>query len=269
MPWQVQLPVDERPPLGAGVGQEHPQLAVVDLAGGARVLALDPDRGRALLEEPGLIHHQHRARVAEVLDHIAAQVVPDQLRIPAGRGQQSLHPVRGALPGMLGQLPAVLATHVAYQPTQIRQHPPTRLGAGEPTADPGVQRLQPCRPRLYFLDLYCRLVDFRHVPRPPGARRCRRHPGRRAGTLPHDKCGWSIRSSAVTIPWRPRCLTRPFETGLSRLPERQPKTRAGSWRVSVPFTMTGTPRPAEATASCCSITASLLLSTPSLLPPST
>jgi uncharacterized protein len=31
------------------------------------------------------------------------------------------------------------------------------------------------------------------VPCPPRARRCRHHPGRRAGTLPHDKCGWSIR----------------------------------------------------------------------------
>jgi hypothetical protein len=67
---QVQLPVDHRPPLAAGVGQEHAQLAVVDLAGGARVLALHSHRGRALLEEPGLVHHQHRARVAQVLDHL-------------------------------------------------------------------------------------------------------------------------------------------------------------------------------------------------------
>jgi site-specific DNA recombinase len=175
---QVQLPVDERPPLGAGVSKKDAQLAVVDLAGGARVLALDPDRGRALLEEPGLVHHQHRRRVAQVLDHIAAQVVPDQIRVPVGGGQQPLHPVRGGLASMLGQLPTVLATHVANQPTQIRQHPPPWLGADEPTRDPGVQRLQPRRPPPYFLDLCCRLVGLRHGPLPswrsaPGPTRTR------------------------------------------------------------------------------------------------
>ncbi len=103
---QVQLPVDHRPPLGAGVGQEHAQLAVVDLAGGARVLALDPHRGRALLEKPRLVDHQHPAGVAEVLDDVAAQVVADQVRVPVGGGEQPPHAVWGALAGVLGQLPA-------------------------------------------------------------------------------------------------------------------------------------------------------------------
>ena len=62
---QVQLPVDQRPPPWAGVGEEHPDLAVLDPPGGARVLALHPGRLGALLEEPGLIHHQHPARVAQ------------------------------------------------------------------------------------------------------------------------------------------------------------------------------------------------------------
>jgi hypothetical protein len=106
------------------------------------------------------------ARVAQVLDHIAAQVVADQVRVPPGGGQQPLHPVRGALPGMLGQLSAILAAHVAQQPRQIRQHAPARLDAGEPTADPGVQRLQPGRPRLYFLNLCCRPIGVRHGPSP-------------------------------------------------------------------------------------------------------
>ena len=105
---QVQLPVDHRPPLGAGVGQEHAQLAVVDLAGGARVLALDPHRGRALLEKPRLVDHQHPAGVAEVLDDVAAQVVADQVRVPVGGGEQPPHAVWGALAGVLGQLPADL-----------------------------------------------------------------------------------------------------------------------------------------------------------------
>ena len=49
---QVQLPVDECPPPGAGVGQEHAELAVVDLAGGARVLALDPTEVVPFLRKP-------------------------------------------------------------------------------------------------------------------------------------------------------------------------------------------------------------------------
>ena len=158
---QVQLPVDHRPALSAGVGQEDAELAVVDLAGGARVLALDPDRGGALLEEPRLVGHQHRVRVAQVLDHVGAQVVADQLRVPVGGGQQPLHAVGGALAGVLGQLPAVLAAHVAQQAAQVGQRPPAWLGADKPSRDAGVQGVQPGRPCLDFLDV-CRLVGLQH-----------------------------------------------------------------------------------------------------------
>jgi len=61
---QVQLPVDESVPVSAGVGQEHADLTVLDPPGRARVLPLDPGRLGALLEEPGLIHDQHRIEVA-------------------------------------------------------------------------------------------------------------------------------------------------------------------------------------------------------------
>ena len=162
---QVQLSVDERPPFGASVGEEDAELAVVDLSGGARVLALHPHRGGALLEEPGLVGHQHSARVAQVLDYISAQVVADQIRVPVGGGQQPLHPIRGGLASVLGQLPAVLATHVAEQPAQIGEHAPAWLCAGEPTRDPGVQRPKPRRPPLDLLDS-C-LVGLRHVLPPP------------------------------------------------------------------------------------------------------
>jgi hypothetical protein len=58
-----------------------------------------------------------------VLDHLGAPVVADQIRIPVSRCQQPLHAIRGALAGVLGQLPAILAPHLAEQATQIRQHP--------------------------------------------------------------------------------------------------------------------------------------------------
>jgi hypothetical protein len=65
---------------------------------------------------------------------------------------------------MLGQPPTVLTPDRAEQATQVGQHPPARLGPGEPTRDAGVQRLQPSRPRLYFLDVCCRLIGLRHGP---------------------------------------------------------------------------------------------------------
>jgi hypothetical protein len=49
---QVQLPVDERPPLGAGVSEKDAELAVVDLAGRARILPLDPYQVVPFFEKP-------------------------------------------------------------------------------------------------------------------------------------------------------------------------------------------------------------------------
>ena len=64
---QVELAVDQRPTTDRGVGQEHPELTVVDLPGGAGVLALHPGRAHALLDEPGLVDDEHPGRrVAEV-----------------------------------------------------------------------------------------------------------------------------------------------------------------------------------------------------------
>ena len=110
----------------------------------------------ALLQEPGFVHYQHRGGVAQVLDHVAAQVVADQIRIPVGGGHEPLHAVWGALAGVLGQLPAVLARYVAEQAAQVGQRPLARLGADKPPCDPGVQGIQPSRPCLDFLDV-CRL----------------------------------------------------------------------------------------------------------------
>jgi hypothetical protein len=57
---------------------------------------------------PTPVHHQHRATIAQVLDHVGAQVIADQVRVPVGGGKQPLQPIGGALAGVLGQLPADL-----------------------------------------------------------------------------------------------------------------------------------------------------------------
>jgi hypothetical protein len=99
-----------------------------------------------------------------VLHDIGAQVIADQVGVPFGGGHEPLHPIGGALPGVLSQLPTVLASDRTEQAAQVGQHPPAWLGAGKPTPDPGVQGLQPSRPGPYFLNLCCRLVGLRHGP---------------------------------------------------------------------------------------------------------
>jgi hypothetical protein len=155
---QVQLSVHQRPPLSAGIGEEDPDLAVLDATGRARVLALHPRRLAALLEKAGLIYHQHPAGVAQVLHDVGAHVIAQRLWVPAGGGQQPLHPIGGGLPGVLGQLPAVLAFHVTEQAAQEPSDPPADLRAGKPGADPLHQPLELRRPAL---DL------GQHAPPPP------------------------------------------------------------------------------------------------------
>ena len=54
---------------------------------------------------------------------------------PAVAVQQALHPVRGGIPNLLGQLPAVLPFHLAQQSSQIIQCPPSWLRPPEPAGD--------------------------------------------------------------------------------------------------------------------------------------
>ena len=75
---QVQLSVNHRMPAAAGVHQVDRDLGVLDPPGGAGVLALYPNGSGALLEVAGLVHHQHRPRIAQVLHEVGADVVADR-----------------------------------------------------------------------------------------------------------------------------------------------------------------------------------------------
>ena len=55
----------------------------------------------ALLDEPGLIDHQHAAGRAEMPDHIGPHVVTDPVVVPGGPVEEPLHPVRRRIPGRL------------------------------------------------------------------------------------------------------------------------------------------------------------------------
>jgi hypothetical protein len=144
--------------VAAGIGQEHPDLAVLDPPGRTRVLALHPGGLGALLEEPGLVHDQHRPRIAEVLGDVVPQIIPDLVGVPAGMVEPSLHPIWGRRAGLLGQLPAVLALDTGKQATQERSCLTADLHPVEPRRDPLAQRPQLGRPFLHLRDLGLHLL---------------------------------------------------------------------------------------------------------------
>jgi hypothetical protein len=77
-----------------------------------------------------LIHDQHRIPVREVTDRPGRCDVQDPLVIPDRTRQQMLQPVRPAMPGRLGDRPAVMIF-------QLHQQPADHLAAGLPGLPPG------------------------------------------------------------------------------------------------------------------------------------
>jgi hypothetical protein len=129
-------------PAAAGVDQVDPDLGVLDAPGGAGVLAFDPDGLGALLEVAGLVHHQHRLVLAQVLDHVVAEVVADLVVVPHRPGEQVLHPVGVGVAGVLGERPAVLARQIGQQATHERPGPPPKVRPPKPAGDPAQQLVQ-------------------------------------------------------------------------------------------------------------------------------
>jgi hypothetical protein len=150
---QVQFPVDQRPSARARVGREHTDLAVVDLPGGAGVLPGDARGGLTLLDEAGVVDDQHVAALAEVFEDVVAHVVADPVGIPGGRAEQVLEPIRGRVPGVLGNLPGVLSLHRTEQTTYVIVRMSPWFYSAEPSRDTREQLLELPRPGLE-LDRY-------------------------------------------------------------------------------------------------------------------
>ena len=123
-------------PARAGVGQVDRDLGVLDPPGGAGVLALDPDRARALLQVAGLVDHQHRVAVSEAGGDVVAQVIADPVGVPRGSAEQVLHAVRVRVAGVFGDAPAVLPRQVSQQPEQEPAGAAAGLHPGEPPGHP-------------------------------------------------------------------------------------------------------------------------------------
>jgi hypothetical protein len=71
--------------------------------------------------------------------------------IPAHARKKILYPVGRAIPGALGQLPAVLALHRSKQALQIGPYPPARLNPAKTRRDLLDQRIQLTRPIDSFI----------------------------------------------------------------------------------------------------------------------
>jgi hypothetical protein len=120
---QVQSPVDEGVAVPGHVGGEDPDLAVGDLARRAGVLAGHAAGGLALLEEAGLVDHQHRPRVGQRLQRVAAHQVAERVRLPAAAAEDRLLPPGAGIAGRLGPHPPGLAP---LGPQQAVQEQPGR-----------------------------------------------------------------------------------------------------------------------------------------------
>src|SRR5262245_42165663 len=95
--------------LGTGIPQEDTDLTVLHPTGRATVLAGDAAGFGALLEKAGFVYDQHGVWIAQMLDHVGAQVIAHPVRVPDRPIQQMLQSVGRAVAGLFGQLPAVLA----------------------------------------------------------------------------------------------------------------------------------------------------------------
>jgi hypothetical protein len=120
---QIEPTVQEDVSRGARVGQHRRDLAVLDLAGRSTLLALNPDRAGAPLEDAGLIDDPDALRIAKRLAHEVLQDVASRLHVPVRAVEQPLSPIGCGIADRFGYLPAVLAFDGGEQSAQILRPP--------------------------------------------------------------------------------------------------------------------------------------------------
>src|SRR5258707_4729409 len=151
--WQVQLAIDERRPLGAGIQEEDADLAVRAAASRATVLRRHAGGLLAFLEEARLIDHQDARFLSQVCQDVRAQLITRCFLIPIGLQEQPLYAMGTTLAYGFSQLPAVLALDWGQQAFQKAAHPSTHLGAPKARSNPRlylIQRLGSAAEHLQF-----------------------------------------------------------------------------------------------------------------------
>src|SRR5215208_8344122 len=148
MPWVGREPAPRMPPPSRRSRPGRPLPPAVDRVPGCPcVLAGHPYALLALLQETGLVHDEHPARLLrEVLEHVFAQVVANLIGVPPGGVQQPLDPLRIVLAYGLSHLPAVLALDPPEQPEEVAAHSLPSLRAAEAMAYPPMKFSKRLRP---------------------------------------------------------------------------------------------------------------------------
>src|SRR5271156_7168216 len=100
------------------VGSEDADLAVRDLAGGTSVLPRHSARRLALLEKAGLVDHEHRIVICQMLDDIIADDIAQSIGIPIPATQDRLLPPWARIASCLRAHPTGLALLISKQTFQ-------------------------------------------------------------------------------------------------------------------------------------------------------
>jgi hypothetical protein len=100
------------------VGSEDPDLAVRDLARGTSVLPHHSARRLALLEKAGLVDHEHRIVIRQMLDDIIADDIAQGTSIPIHATQDRLLPPWAGIASRLRAHPTRLALLISEQAFQ-------------------------------------------------------------------------------------------------------------------------------------------------------
>src|SRR6202048_4791003 len=100
------------------VDSEDADLAIGDLARGTCVLPRHSARGVALLEKPGLVDHEHRIVIRQMLDDIIADDIAQTISIPISATQDRLLPPGARIASCLRAHPAGFALLISEQTFQ-------------------------------------------------------------------------------------------------------------------------------------------------------
>src|SRR5258707_7850810 len=115
---KIQRAINERMTVARNVGSEHADLAVCDLAGGTSVLPRHSARRLALFEKAGLVDHEDRIVICQMLNDIVAYDIAQGVSIPIPATQDRLLPPRAGIASRLRAHPTGLALLISEQTFQ-------------------------------------------------------------------------------------------------------------------------------------------------------
>src|SRR5260370_735500 len=112
---KIQRAIDERMTVARNVGGEDSDLTVRDLTRRTGVLPRHSARCLALLEKAGLVDHEHRILIRQMLDDIIADDIAQTISIPIPPTHDRLLPPRTGLASCLRAQPTRLALVISEQ----------------------------------------------------------------------------------------------------------------------------------------------------------